>query len=364
MIKFAKAGNRIAATTKKLEKIAIVAEYLKAYTPEEAAISAVFFSGRPFPVWEEATLQVGGRVLWRIVAELSGNNEAELTAAYRKHGDLGDVAEAVLPGSNTTRHVGTGAPARPGGAEPGSAALSVRDVAAKFREIAAARGSVAKAALTLELLSQATPLEAKYIIKIMTGDLRIGLKESLVEEAIAKAYGGTFAEVQRANMLLGDIGETLKLAVARQAWRSAGCGCSIRSASCWPARPSRRKKRSAISRMRWSKTNTMASARRPTFQTARCSSSRARATRSPNRFPNCRTLWRDLPRGRNPRWRDRRVELAKIPPAAEGGCHGRARPGPPLQRTAAAPGTQESQRKADAASSRRVSRLRRSLRRR
>ena len=61
------------------------------------------------------------------------------------------------------------------------------------------------------------PLEAKYIVKIMTGDLRIGLKENLVEEAIAKAYVGTPAatlhEVQRANMLLGDIGETLRLAV-------------------------------------------------------------------------------------------------------------------------------------------------------
>ncbi len=82
----------------------------------------------------------------------------------------------------------------------------------KFREIAAARGAAAKAALTRELLSRASPLEAKYIIKIMTGDLRIGLKESLVEEAIAKAYGGTLGEVQRANMLLGDIGETLRLA--------------------------------------------------------------------------------------------------------------------------------------------------------
>ncbi len=65
-----------------------------------------------------------------------------------------------------------------------------------------------------ELLAQVTPLEAKYIVKIMTGDLRIGLKESLVEEAIAKAWGGTLAEVQRANMLLGDLGETLKLAAA------------------------------------------------------------------------------------------------------------------------------------------------------
>src|SRR5205823_6188358 len=81
-------------------------------------------------------------------------------------------------------------------------------------KIAAARGPADKSALVRELLSQVTPLEAKYILKIMTGDLRIGLKESLVEEAIAKAYGGTLPQVQRANMLLGDIGQTLELAAA------------------------------------------------------------------------------------------------------------------------------------------------------
>ncbi len=213
MIKLAETCERIAGTTKKLEKIAILADYLKALAPEEASLSAVFLSGRPFPVWEETTLQVGGRVLWRIVAELSGKSEAEFTAAYRKFGDLGAVAEAVLPTSTKT-HVGTGAPARPGRAKPGSSILSVPHVAAKFREIATTRGPATKAALTQELLSQATPLEAKYIVKIMTGDLRIGLKESLVEEAIAQAYGATLREVQRANMLLGDIGETLKLAAA------------------------------------------------------------------------------------------------------------------------------------------------------
>ncbi len=216
MIKLAEAAERIAATTKKLEKIAIVAEYLKSRTPEEASVSAVFLSGRPFPVWEETTLQVGGKVLWRIVAELSGKSEDELTAAYRKFGDLGGVAEAVLSASGTTAHVGMGDPAHPGRAKPGGSALSVSDVAARFRAIAAARGPSAKAALTRELLSQATPLEAKYMVKIMTGDLRIGLKESLVEEAIAKAYGRTLREVQRANMLLGDIGETLKLAAANK----------------------------------------------------------------------------------------------------------------------------------------------------
>jgi DNA ligase-1 len=196
MIKLAEAGERIAGTTKKREKIAIVAEYLKARTPDEASVSAVFLSGRPFPVWEETTLQVGGRVLWRIVAKLSGNREAEMNAAYRQRGDLGAVAGDVLP-------------------EQGQHAnLSIPQVEIKFREIATARGPAAKAAAASELLSKATPLEAKYIVKIMTGDLRIGLKESLVEEAIARAYGATLVEVQRANMLLGDIGETLKLAAA------------------------------------------------------------------------------------------------------------------------------------------------------
>jgi DNA ligase 1 len=209
MIKLAEAAERSAGTTKKLEKTAIVAEYLKSRTPEEASVAAVFLSGRPFPVWEETTLQVGGSLLWRIVAELSGKSETELTAAYRQLGDLGAVAERVLDGD----HAGTSAPARPGRAKAGSR-LSVTEVAARFRQIAAVRGAAAKSALVRELLSLTTPLEAKYIVKIMTGDLRIGLKESLVEEAIAKAYGVTLREVQRSNMLLGDIGETLKLAAA------------------------------------------------------------------------------------------------------------------------------------------------------
>jgi DNA ligase 1 len=190
---FSQTCQAIAATTKKLQKTAIVAEYLKSCSVDQAAISSVFLSGRAFPAWEEATLQVGGTLLWRIVTELSGQNDAALTAAYRKHGDLGVVAATVLP-----ERAGQGA--------------GVLEIADAFRQIAAARGPAAKTALVRDLLTRAKPLEAKYIVKIMTGDLRIGLKESLVEEAIAKAYGNTLAETQRANMLLGDIGQTLHLA--------------------------------------------------------------------------------------------------------------------------------------------------------
>src|SRR5580658_6524555 len=198
MRKLAETCEAIAATTKKLLKTATVADYLKSRATDEAAVSAVFLSGRAFPAWEGATLQVGGSLLWSVVAQLSGKSEAALTAAYHKHGDLGAVAGEVL-------------------AESPGQGLNVLEVADTFRQIAAARGPAAKSALVGDLLARATPLEAKYIVKVITGDLRIGLKESLVEEAIAKAYGGMQAgaleEVQRANMLLGHIGETLRLAV-------------------------------------------------------------------------------------------------------------------------------------------------------
>ena len=194
---FAKACEAIAATTKKLEKVAIVADYFKSRPLDEAAVSAVFLSGRAFPAWEETTLQIGGRSLWQIVADMSGKSEADLNAAYRRHGDLGAVAGEVLPKRSGSQ-------------------LPVTDIESSFRQISSARGSAARAAMARDLLSRTTPLEAKFIVKIMTGDLRIGLKESLVEEAIARAYGGTLTEVQRANMLLGDIGQTVRLAAEGQ----------------------------------------------------------------------------------------------------------------------------------------------------
>jgi DNA ligase-1 len=117
-----------------------------------------------------------------------------VSATYRKYGDLGAAAAEILPDRNL------------------SGDLAASEVEKRLRAIAAARGTAAKEALVRELLKEVSPVEAKYIIKVMTGDLRIGLKESLVEEAIAKAYGATLKEVQRANMLLGDIGQTVQYA--------------------------------------------------------------------------------------------------------------------------------------------------------
>ncbi len=192
---FALTADAVASTTKKTEKIRLVAEYFRGRPVDEAAQAAVFLSGRAFPAWEERTLQVGGTLLWRTVGEVSGKGEVALTAAYRRHGDLGAAAQEVLEPT-----------------APAKSLLSVAELAAAFDELARTSNTARKLSMLQDLLRRATALEAKYVIKIISGDLRIGLRESLVEEAIAKAFDENVKAVQRANMLLGDIRDALRLA--------------------------------------------------------------------------------------------------------------------------------------------------------
>jgi len=194
MLRFAQTSDAVAATTKKTEKIRLVSGLLQSLPIEDATRAAIFLTGRPFPRWDERVLGVGGILLSRLIGELSAKSGETMGGAYLKHGDLGDMAEELLAERS---------------AAPG---VSMSEVAALFAELPNARGQSEKSELVRTLLAKARPAEVKYIVKIMTGDLRIGLRESLVEEAIAKAYERPIAAVRRANMLLGDIGETLQCA--------------------------------------------------------------------------------------------------------------------------------------------------------
>jgi DNA ligase-1 len=199
MQSFASTAEAVAATTKKTEKVRLVAEYLRSCPVDEAAQAAIFFSGRAFPASEERTLQIGGTLLWRAVGAISGKGDIALTAAYRRHGDLGSAAQDVLEGKAIVR-----------------SALSLAEIAAAFDELSRTSAAAHKLSVLQELLRRATAVEAKYVIKIISGDLRIGLRESLVEEAIAKAFDEKLTAVQRANMLLGDISGALRLAATHR----------------------------------------------------------------------------------------------------------------------------------------------------
>lgn len=198
MRSFVQVADAEGATSKKLEKLRLISEFLKSLSITDASLAAQFLSAQVFPKHDERTLGTGGSSLSRVIAEAAGRAGESLGTAYRKHGDLGDMAEELLRSSHR------------GGDLP------LADVARLFEDLAAARGQMQKAELLAKAFQRASAGDVKYIVKIITGDLRIGSKESLVEEAIAKAFDRSLADVRRANMMMGDIGKTLKLAAEDQ----------------------------------------------------------------------------------------------------------------------------------------------------
>jgi len=197
MMRFAEVCDAVAGTTRKNEKVSLVSEYLRSLSVDDAARAALFLTARAFSRSEERVLAVGGSIVWRALSRLVKVEGGDLEATYRKHGDLGDMTEEVL---NAAGH---SSPA---------AGLTLREVEAAFQQLAGRRGPAQKQALLEELLRRARPQEAKYLVKVLTGELRIGLKESLVEEAIALAFSQPLGDVQRANMFTGNIPATVRLA--------------------------------------------------------------------------------------------------------------------------------------------------------
>jgi hypothetical protein len=195
--RWAAAADAIRATTKRLEKGAVLEAYFP--TLDDAALPAAarFFSGIVFPRHDMRVTQVGGSLVAAAVAAVTGADPAALHARTVAVGDLGDTARALL-------------------AEAGREAPSGRTLAemeAAFAELAATAGSGAKRALVERLLAPLGAREAQYAVKLLlgSGELRIGLKEAQVEEALARAFGHPLAAVRRANLLRGDVGEVAVL---------------------------------------------------------------------------------------------------------------------------------------------------------
>ena len=164
---------------------------------EDAGLVALYVAGTPFAEADARKLNVGGALLGRGLLAVSGATEGALTAAYRRHGDLGAAAFDVL-----TERV----------AAPRLAEVTLAEVQDAFAAMAVARTTAARSALVEGLLRRVTPLEAKYLIKLMLGDMRIGVKQSLVEEAIAVAAGVPLADLRRAVMLEADLASAVRRA--------------------------------------------------------------------------------------------------------------------------------------------------------
>ncbi|HEX5708559.1 MAG TPA: ATP-dependent DNA ligase [Pyrinomonadaceae bacterium] len=197
LVRFAETAEGVAATTKKLEKAALLGAYFHTLSDEDLARAARYFAGQQFALRDARTTNVGGGVLREAISEVTGLDNENLRPRYVRLGDSGEVAQEAF------------AETRPDAARP---TFTLAETEALIARLSETRGTKSKKAVLVESLARATPLEAKYLVKLLVGDLRIGLKEGLVEDALARAFERPLASVALANMLTGDIGETALLA--------------------------------------------------------------------------------------------------------------------------------------------------------
>ena len=206
---FALLADRLAAQPSRLEKTTLLRDYLTALAAPSpvgnrqsanshpaAASAALHFTGRPFPQSSPLTLNLGYALIKRALLAVSGLTEADYRATYRNFPDAGDAAAAAL--QNRT------APAP----------FSLIDLGDFLIALATTRAPTAKLELLQTRLAALHPVEAKYLIKLLLGDLRIGLKDSLVEDALAAASAQPVELVREAHMLCGDLAAVTRAAFA------------------------------------------------------------------------------------------------------------------------------------------------------
>jgi DNA ligase-1 len=191
---FATVGETIAATPAKLEKVRLLAEYLRTLNVEQLAVATTYFTGKPFPQNDLRTVQAGWAVIHRALMGAAKLAEPEFRRIAMSHGDAGKTALDALEGRTMP--------------EP----FSLGESRELFESLHKTRGPLGKTELLQKRFARLSAREGQYVVKILTGDLRIGLREGLVEEAIAAAFSAPLDEVKEANMLLGDLGATAVLA--------------------------------------------------------------------------------------------------------------------------------------------------------
>jgi DNA ligase-1 len=192
-------GEKLEATKKRTLMIGHVTDFMKNLPPEEVEPAVSMILGRPFLKWSQQTLDVSWTTLSEIIKRITGIEWKAFNAAFSRSGDIGEATRTVFENSRVKRQ-----------ATLFERPLTILEVRRSFEALAetTGTGSREKKERSVEaLLSLASPIEAKYLIKIFVGEMRTGFHQGLMEQAVAKAFGVTLKDVQRASMVASDIGE-------------------------------------------------------------------------------------------------------------------------------------------------------------
>jgi DNA ligase-1 len=199
----ADAYEKIEATTKRLEMTDLLVDLLKK-TPKEIIDKVVYLTqGKIYPDFIKLEIGVAERLAIKALARASGRRESEIEEDMKKSGDIGETAQKFVAQKRQITFF----------QQP----LTVQRVYETFDKMARASGSGAvdtKISLLAGLLADATPKEAKYIMRTVTGNLRLGIADMTVLDALAIAYGGGKEArelIERAYNISSDLGRVAKV---------------------------------------------------------------------------------------------------------------------------------------------------------
>jgi len=195
--------ERLSSTTKRNVKVEMAAEFLKRLDSEEVEPAVSMILGRAFPRWDPRTLDISWATLSNVIKRLTDVDWRRFSKVFRDTGDLGSTVKSIFESSKVGRQ-----------AVLFERPLSILEVRRILEAIAEASGQGSrerKDRLVESLLGRASPIEAKYLVKIMIGEMRTGFQEGLMELAVSKAFSTPLEAVQKASMLTGDVGEVASL---------------------------------------------------------------------------------------------------------------------------------------------------------
>jgi len=200
--KLAHLGQQLEQTSKRRDLTALLADFLRDLSPDEIPPAVRLTIGQVFPEWDGRTLNVSWKAAMAVVDGLIDAPPDVRDAVSAQAVDGGEAVRLLLERARRQ--------------PPKPPPLTILEVFDAFEKIAGAagRGSRArKEALIRELLVRATPVEAKYLAKVIYQEMRHGVSEGIMLEGIAKAAGVKTRLVRRANQLWGDVGEVASVAL-------------------------------------------------------------------------------------------------------------------------------------------------------
>lgn len=194
--------EKVRLTSSKNAKVAIIAEYLAKLDDLSLPAAVLFLSGAVFPKGSGLALNVGFNTIMQSLSEIARLETKEIQEIYLKHGDMGALAEHAVSKKQWSPLV------------PQQQLLlpDLHDQLKKIADASGPRSAEAKKKILTGLLINCSPLEARYLVKIATGELRVGAVEGLVELAVGKAFGHDAQSVRQAMLLSGDIAQVALLA--------------------------------------------------------------------------------------------------------------------------------------------------------